>query len=281
MEKIKYQVSRAALYDSGQHPPDFVEQPHKLSLPALCAELSRLVYLRFDPDPLWETPLEVALKRPGLLTPEPFGDWATGTQALGVIRASTRQAIVVFRGTELKVADIGTDLQATLQPFDDGSKVHYGFYKSFVSVREKIKQWLDHTPHQGLVVTGHSLGGALATLAAREWRADDLITFGSPRVGNEKFRDAIRSRVERYVNCCDVVTQVPPDYPEYYVHVGETKYIDREGVLQPGYADNDIRQDQVDALLSYPAKYSWLSGSVTARNLADHAPLNYLRALLP
>jgi hypothetical protein len=63
-----------------------------------------------------------------------------------------------------------------------------------------------------LLVTGHSLGAALATLAAVDLLPDKLITFGSPRVGDANLAGWFNQiAVHRFVNCCDVVGRVPPE----------------------------------------------------------------------
>ena len=64
-------------------------------------------------------------------------------------------------------------------------------------------------------VTGHSLGGALATLAASHIDSlgfdVDLYTFASPRVGDMKFAESFkRMKCYRIANSEDVVTVVPP-----------------------------------------------------------------------
>jgi pimeloyl-ACP methyl ester carboxylesterase len=68
--------------------------------------------------------------------------------------------------------------------------------------------------------TGHSLGGALATLAAdRHGDSAAVYTFGSPLVGDDAFAAGFNNRHEgrsfRYVNGDDLVTRVPP----FFTHI--------------------------------------------------------------
>lgn len=90
-------------------------------------------------------------------------------------------------------------------------------------------------PSRRLVVAGHSLGGAVATLAAAHLRAAahpcDLYTYGSPRAGNEAFAafvDAQASGSEyRLTHLDDPVPRLPPivfgyrhTSPEYWLFAG-------------------------------------------------------------
>lgn len=65
-----------------------------------------------------------------------------------------------------------------------------------------------------LFITGHSLGGALATVAARDLVHKGGIaacyTFGSPRVGNDEWTGDIKTPIYRLVNAADCVTMLPP-----------------------------------------------------------------------
>ncbi len=81
-------------------------------------------------------------------------------------------------------------------------KVHEGFLRAIVSLLPKIIEWLEG-PDMGsapkpLLITGHSLGGALASLAAfflqqRGHPIRAVYTFASPRVGNGAWRDQYNS----------------------------------------------------------------------------------------
>ena len=71
----------------------------------------------------------------------------------------------------------------------------------------------------------------MATLAASraETHVDSLFTFGSPRVGNSKFVDALCYLPHfRFVNNSDAVTKIPFHHWGYRHH-GEVRYIDSEG----------------------------------------------------
>lgn len=100
--------------------------------------------------------------------------------------------------------------------------------------RGKRKSAVDSRPERPMVVTGHSLGAALATLFVMEnhhkksFDIKTCCTFASPRVGNAEFRqmfDKIQIASWRIVNECDVVPKLPPHIPMLlnYDHV-DTEY---------------------------------------------------------
>lgn len=161
-------------------------------------------------------------------------------------------------------------LEASTVTWPDGGTVHAGVADAFNSVRAKVRDWLAHPRDMKAVFTGHSLGRALATLAASQWTASNVITFGSPSVGNAAFADTVKAdAVARYVDCCDIVTRVPPKMTSY-PHVGSALYI-----------ENEIEAARTTAWMAYRRDDAWRIGTVLFRDLADHAPINYERALLP
>ena len=108
------------------------------------------------------------------------------------------EIVVAFRGTQIgTILNWISDLDYTLSPFagEDGALVHNGFYQTyqFVSaqVLSSVSALLKEHPSASILVTGHSLGAALATHAAvdikRSLNPTQKVTFysyGSPRVGN-------------------------------------------------------------------------------------------------
>jgi hypothetical protein len=102
----------------------------------------------------------------------------------------------------------------TLQVRSDlfpGCRIHSGFADRFERLGDQVGRLIAGTTGT-LLVTGHSLGAALATLAAVGARDATLVTFGSPLVGDRKFGDLLARRsIHRFVDCCDVVARVPPE----------------------------------------------------------------------
>lgn len=172
-----------------------------------------------------------------------------GTQAF--VAGNAQAVVLSFRGTEpTRIEDVFTDVNFTLTDgyFGAGDRVHQGFKTALDSAWNDVTAGLSavQTGVQPLWITGHSLGAALASLAAaRLWdagrRSAGVYTFGSPRVGNEAWAggyDArLRSRTFRFVNQSDIVTRVPL-WTMHYRHVGTAVYIDESGRLRvdpPGW----------------------------------------------
>ena len=119
-----------------------------------------------------------------------------------------------------------------------------------------------------------------ATLTAALHPEAELVTFGSPRVGNRAFVASLSGRsLRRYVDCVDGVPGLPPAIG--YAHAGEMIYIDRLGQLHSPPPDKAaMRADGREARRRYRREHAWRWGNVPLRSGADHAPVNYLSALL-
>lgn len=138
-----------------------------------------------------------------------------GTQAI-LVSTDTFIALA-FRGTEAaSIRDIKADLDAKGTNCVSGGRVHSGFNEAFNQVLMQIQQKLNEEQYadKPLMITGHSLGGALATIAAKRLTHNGKIaacyTFGSPRVGDEEWVSTLKTPVYRVVNAADCVTMLPP-----------------------------------------------------------------------
>ena len=104
--------------------------------------------------------------------------------------------------------------QANLTGFR--GEVHGGFGRAFSLVSDQTAQALADFSGARHYFTGHSLGGAIAVLAAATFsdQATAVYTYGQPRVGDKAFSDAYDSVLGdvtfRYVNNHDIVPHVPP-----------------------------------------------------------------------
>ena len=151
--------------------------------------------------------------------------------------------------TRLKKFNLGT----TMEPLQEDmappqGQVHRGFQTAWESVEgnvvRKIRQWNEGQPTQlPVFLTGHSLGGALATVAAasltkQKFNVQGLYTFGQPRAGDLVFAAEMRAMLDgkifRFVNNNDIVPHIPPPYLPWnpfrlYVHAGQRIYFDSRG----------------------------------------------------
>jgi pimeloyl-ACP methyl ester carboxylesterase len=171
-----------------------------------------------------------------------------------------------------------TDLTAWRTRFPKGGKVHTGFWRSYCSLRDGIEHWLGQDRPKRLVVTGHSLGAAMATVMAALHEQAELITFGCPRVGDREFAERFGRTALRYVDCTDFVTTVPYDFLGY-THFGEMRYIDSGGVVHPSPSAETMKQDRKRARALYRRTYGGVPGNVPFRDYADHTPVNYVSAV--
>jgi triacylglycerol lipase len=208
---------------------------------------------------------------------------ATDTE--GFVAGSDAFILVAFRGTQAEeLEDWLTDLDAV--PVDGPvGEVHKGFYDALSSVWNDLVAALQGMRQDGqpLWITGHSLGAALATLAAARLLKENVVgsisglyTFGQPRTGDPAFAawfdGLMRARMFRFVNNNDIVPHVP--LPPLYKHVGTFLYFDSDGKIQ---ADEGFWGELKEGLEG-EAK-SLLEGKFKPDLIEDHFMKNYLARL--
>ena len=167
------------------------------------------------------------------------------TDTVALALWSSKRLVLAFKGTS-SAENVRTDLDVIKTVHEPKRKVqvskgitkkisvprtpmvHRGFWKSWKKkgfderIKRLVKRYID-TYHADsddpveLHVTGHSLGGALATLAAfdltQQFRVDTTVyTFGQPRVGNRAFATEYNATVIKHfsvANGHDPVARVP------------------------------------------------------------------------
>jgi len=243
--------------------------------------------------------------RAGLTNVKPFS--RSGTQCYVAIGPDV--AIAAFRGTQVPkpgsdpdrvhlLLDVMKDVRDIadfrLVKFDKGGAVHAGFLGALDVVWSELKGWLETAVGgRPLWMTGHSLGGALATLASdRLDGVRGLYTFGSPRVGDDAFAAHFRVTTYRFVHHRDIMPRVPP-FGWYagecrrgdYVHVGTLEYIDGEGRLHDTMPPevqslSGLGRDLFESIVAAAGRLPLPSLVALPREpFDDHAPLYYaLRA---
>jgi pimeloyl-ACP methyl ester carboxylesterase len=191
-------------------------QPH--TVPAFddvqeCARLARAVYLKP------QRPIAIIQEK----------------NTVAHIWLKDAKLFVVFRGSDdaLDFAENIRFAPATLIGPGVG-KVHNGFYDHYTTIQPRLTQMLDAIlkAYHGICtvfMVGHSLGGAVATIAAtlytlpRTNLSIACITFGTPRVGDHVFVEAFEKHVSvrlRIADDRDPVVCLPPRlwFKRLYVH---------------------------------------------------------------
>ena len=150
--------------------------------------------------------------------------------------------LCAFRGTE-NTRDWLTDanmirVRMDLKDIegDNRPRAHWGILRQFRSVEKNITDYIEeeikNKDIKNIVYTGHSLGGALATIAAQNFghKYPTLnhmcVTFGAPRCGDDDFRKKFNKVCcfsKRFVNEYDPVPSLP--FSLRYSHVCPSQQI--------------------------------------------------------
>ncbi len=208
----------------------------------------------------------------------------SNTQGFGI--ETEDYVIIAFRGTEFPppstmlkapeellhiIADIRTDIQKLApETVLDGTPifdtpVNSGFANALQSIWQQLQERLPQIGGKPLWLTGHSLGGAIATLLAYQLpdRVSALYTFGSPCVGTFDFQQAfnrkgLHEKTFRYVHGNDAVAKALESFTFEYHHVGE-----------PMLLDAGSRRGLLAQILNIAL------GATIGVNQLDHAPIFY------
>lgn len=171
----------------------------------------------------------------------------TGYVAIDNTRSLT---VVAFRGSK-SVRNFVADGDFTATPTDicPGCTAHQGFWNSWVEARAGVlaalKTAAASNPNNRVIVVGHSLGGAIADLAAAEIRKSgvtaDLYTYGAPRIANAALSDFITNQGANYrvTHKNDPVPRLPPVVLGF-VHISPEYYISTPNDVVP--TANDITE---------------------------------------
>ncbi|KAF2197958.1 alpha/beta-hydrolase [Delitschia confertaspora ATCC 74209] len=181
------------------------------------------------------------------------------TDVTGFVATDTTNNLTIlsFRGSA-SIQNWLTNLDLSTIPTDlcPGCTAHSGFWSSWLESRtgvlDAIKTAARENPGYKLIVTGHSLGGAIATLAAAELRNSGyetaLYTFGAPRIAGPKLSSFISQQPGgnyRVTHWNDPVPRLPP-IPMGFVHVSPEYYIDKGNNQAVGSGDVKVLEGSVN-----------------------------------
>ena len=272
--------------------------PHEASF-----DRANALYLAHASDVAYQrSPAAAARDRLGL---DAVGFVNKVTRTRGFLGVCDTPAVLAFRGSDpVTLPTWLTDAVVRLVEREEyAGRVHLGFASALRRTWDKIARVLDVVGGKPLFLTGHSMGGALAVLAACRLAKLGITpvatyTYGSPRVGDPAFCAGYALRTYRIVNRMDLVPEMPlasaksllPRTPRVtnekilaklhrlaervpcYGHVNTFVYIDRDGEIT---TDADVEPWHVHAV----ARAIATRGKSFHEGITDHLISNYIRGL--
>ena len=179
---------------------------------------------------------------------------ADSTQAFSASDADC--GYLAFRGTEANPVDWTQNARFKPIVGELGGKVHSGFRSGVDEVWDGVLADVA-TLGKLMVLTGHSLGGALATLAASRLHEAGhpiaaVYTYGQPRTGLTDFRSAFEARLDdvtyrftNHIGSGDPCTAALPGIPAY--RAAGLLRRSGEGPRQCGRLEDRVRRPEVSA----------------------------------
>lgn len=231
---------------------------HTLTVPA-----NSSIYDKMVGESLWDIGTAVGLSncKSGISIPPPFTnrEILTGLPSNSAVTRNSMYANIFWNNDMACFAFTGTyyssqwrdNLKFQLTKVDSNSsldgnssilngcipetQIHSGFNAAYQSIRSQLWNWWNNNKShiKTLFITGHSLGGALATICAYDFAEvlpiNNIVVymFSSPRVGNVSFADIYNKRVPqgiRVYNTEDIIVDLPPAIwmGNIYKHVGNS-----------------------------------------------------------
>lgn len=253
-----------------------------LELASLCSQACLLSYVEQEPF------IEAALARIGF-TETRFYE-VNGTDAFLAINEDS--LLLAFRGTESgDNRDLITDSKIVQAKFFDYGRAHRGFIQALENLLEQLDTDLDalfREKQRRLIICGHSLGGALATLYGlhQHDKSPEIYTIGCPRVGGISFAKNAEKRINVYriLNDNDLIPKLPT--PPFYKHIGASYFItsSKELEIDPSFSVKwESRRKGHTKVIKQLFQDHWLKGdfnAVPTAYIIDHSPRLYSEALI-
>jgi len=161
--------------------------------------------------------------------------------------------VIAFRGTEVKErSDVWADIKIWKTKRGKGGRglvqkkglVHSGFKDELDKLWPVVLDYMRENTDKKLYITGHSLGGAMATIAAgralhvnadhnARYAAplEEIYTYGAPRAGNKEFVKTLKFPHHRLQNNNDVVCRIPSVLLGYR-HQCDSVYLNHSGYVK-------------------------------------------------
>ena len=134
------------------------------------------------------------------------------------VAGNSQEIYITFRGTQGE-GDFEIDFLFKKVDFGQEGEVHEGFWESTQFLYPQVKDYIQNQQsNRKIIIVGHSLGGAIASLTAAQsvvdgFQIQTLCTIAAPRVGDSTFRSffekSFKGDIYAFVNSKDIVPLAP------------------------------------------------------------------------
>ncbi|KAK4784224.1 hypothetical protein SAY86_018592 [Trapa natans] len=207
-------------------------------------------------------------------------------QAYVGVATNLNAIVIAFRGTQEHsiqnwIQDLYWKQLDINYPGMPDAMVHHGFYSAYHNttirpcVLNGIKRAQEIYGDLNIMVTGHSMGGAMASFCGldltvnHEAKSVQVVTFGQPRIGNTVFASYYSQLVPntiRVTNDHDIVPHLPPYYTLFpqktYHHFPREVWLHNVGLGSLIYP--------IEKICDGSGEDPSCSRSVTGNSIADH-----------
>ena len=250
--------------------------------PPMALQLAQLCHLVYVRDSLQRNDFAAGI---GMTETAAFSKWELHWSRFDSSETTGNPAVLCFRGSSDPRHWL-LNFSAVLVDWRHGGKVHLGFMRAYDKLKQALEQEFEVRPADSLVITGHSLGAALAQLAASDLEIPcrHVYTFGAPRPGNRGFRDVLERQcpIYRIVHGHDCVAHLPHYSKRLrkhaYVHPGHLVRVSDSGKIEIG-DDADLPSLEQMWKKSLQALKDGDRITKPLPALLDHAPIGYVRVL--
>lgn len=189
-----------------------------------------------------------------------------GVRAITGYNKSLDSIIVSYRGSVNLENWINNAKISLVYPYQNMPDVgvEKGFYESHISIKNKVLKSIMklNTKYNttNIIATGHSLGSISQLLLFDihfeypEYNIIQLVTFGSPRIGNKEFsKEFINTQIptQRITHWRDIVPHLPEELLGYY-HTPSEKWYNQDNSIMKDCNDKDGYEDSTCSNSCYP-----------------------------
>lgn len=166
----------------------------------------------------------------------------SSSQAFGTTKDNN--VYIVFRGTQyddFEWKDIRASFRFSKYTLTKNLYVHKGYYQYYLKIQRQIHEYVKLHKDKNLIITGYSLGGAMALNFSYEYPNSLTYVFATPRAVSKSFVN-VKRNIYSVIADNDILSEIPLGI-NGYIHWGKNRIIKNDGTV--------VKNKNIAKLLAY------------------------------